>query len=285
MNRRNHFKKRPQREIEYIPTGSKEALATLVSDMGLHPKTKELFEKNGIVTAMDVAKRNSKQLFKIQGFGKKDLIGVERELGKLGLTLAPLPEIKETPKQETEEKVASEKTVKQEPKEEIYKQERPIQEKPKQEKQKQDRQERRDKKPQKNEKDKRDKNTNEFKRISVGGKIGLAKGGETVIPAEYGEVFMPKEDMVCVDVDGLFGYVNMQNEMIIEPKYELAQSFSMGVANVMLNDKYGYIDKTGKEVIPFKYELATPFEEDGTARVKQDGRWAIITLDEKITWI
>lgn len=282
MNRRNHFKKRPQKEVEYIPTGSPEALATLVSDMGLHPKTKELFEKNNITTAMDIAKRNSKQLFKIQGFGKKDLMGVERELGKLGLTLAPILDMQDKKPTETGQN-AEKPSVKEEERPEKTQQIKPKQDKPRQEKPRQEKPDK-NKKPQKQE-GRREKNANEYRRISVGGKIGLAKGNETIIPAMYDEVFMPKEDMVCVDVDGLFGYVNMQNEMVIEPKYELAQSFSMGVANVMLGDKYGYVDKTGKEVIGFKYELATPFEEDGTARVKQDGRWAIITLDEKLTWI
>ncbi len=265
-----------------MPTGSPEALATLVSDMGLHPKTKELFEKNNITTAMDIAKRNSKQLFKIQGFGKKDLMGVERELGKLGLTLAPILEMQDKKPAETSQN-AEKPSVKEEERPEKTQQIKPKQDKPRQEKPRQEKPDK-NKKPQKQE-GRREKNANEYRRISVGGKIGLAKGNETIIPAMYDEVFMPKEDMVCVDVDGLFGYVNMQNEMVIEPKYELAQSFSMGVANVMLGDKYGYVDKTGKEVIGFKYELATPFEEDGTARVKQDGRWAIITIDEKLTWI
>lgn len=284
MNRRNFNKKR---EIEYIPVGDEKALQTPVESLGLHPKTKELFSKNNILTVYDIAKRNEKQLFKIQGFGKKDLIGVERELGKLKISLAPLeePKVKEKPekvekldREKVEKNDKPNKTEKPEKTEKVEKQDKADKKKDKPKDKKQDKQK---EQPQHNDK----KKDLEFKRISKGEKFGIGRGNEVIIPPMYDEVFMVKEDMVCVDVDGLFGYVNMQNEMVIEPKYELAQSFSEGLANVMLNDLYGYIDKKGNVVIPFKYELATPFEEDGTARVKYEGRWGSITKDNKITWI
>lgn len=293
--KKNYHKRRPQqKEVEYIPVGDEKALSTKIADMALHPKTKELFEKNNLVTAYDLAKRNSKQLFKIQGFGKKDLIGVERELTKLGLTLAPLID---KPKDDSQiENVAkpSESVKKEEKNKKFDKQEPP--QKPQNQKQDKKQEKKIDNKNQDKKVDtknqdkkvdskKGDSKSQEYRRISKGEKFGIAKGNIEIIPPIYDEVFMVKEDMVCVDVDGLFGYVNLKNEMVIEPQYELAQSFSEGLANVMKNDKYGYIDKANNVVIPFKYELATPFEEDGTARVKIDGRWASITKDEKITWI
>ena len=351
MNRKNNNKKR---NIDYIPQGDETALNTKVEELGLHPKTKELFLKNNVLTVYDIAKYNSKQLFKIQGFGKKDLIGVERELGKLNISLAPLVEVEE-------EKVESDKLKQDKPIKQVKnaKIEKTVQ-KNKQEKseKKADKSTKEDvsiadmglnsktynvlkrgnvltlfqiaekterdlfkvrgmnkqsveelklklkefglllatkeiknelkkeqPKEQPKEKKKEKQKDLEYKRISKGEKFGIGKGNEVIIPAMYDEVFMVKEEMVCVDVDGLFGYVNLNNKMVIEPKYELAQSFSMGLANVMLNDKYGYIDKTGKVVLDFKYELATPFEEDGTARVKLDGRWASITKEGTITWI
>ena len=384
MNRKNTKKD----ELTYIPLGDETALNTKVEELGLHPKTIELFVKNNILTVYDIARRNSKQLFKIQGFGKKDLIGVERELGKLNITLAPLPEEaksaddaenvkteekpekkeskkqdkkperkeprvlengdtpiqemgftprtynslnrgrllsafdlasktekdlikvrnlgqkgvdevkekllglglklkeesveevkKEQPKKEVQKKEAVKKDV---PKKETPKKEQPVKKEPKTPQPA--KQNQTPVKQQKNPNNKKS-NDNEYKRISQGEKFGIGKGNEVIIPAEYDEVFMVKEDMVCVDVDGLFGYVNLNNEMVIEPKYELAQSFSRGLANVMLNDKYGYIDKKGNVVIDFQYELATPFEDDDTARVKLDGRWGSIDKEGKITWI
>ena len=348
MNRRNNNKKK---EITYIPQGDETALDTKVEELGLHPKTKDLFLKNNINTVYDIAKHNSKQLFRIQGFGKKDLIGVERELGKLNIALAPIleqpddkpnlakvdkiekPLKSDKPKVDKPQKADKADKKIQSAKKDVAIQDMELSAKtfnclkrgnvltanqiatftekelfkirgiskqsvdelkqklaalglslsvkdaknPLQKQEKKDKtKEQRKPQPQKD---------TEYKRISKGEKFGIGKGNEVIIPAEYDEVFAVKEDMVCVDVDGLFGYVNLKNEMVIEPKYELAQSFSMGLANVMLNDKYGYIDKTGKVVLDFKYELATPFEEDNTARVKLDGRWASITKDGTITWI
>ena len=277
MNRRNFNKKR--KTVEYVPVGDKKALETPVESLGLHPKTKELFAKNNITTVYDIAKRNEKQLFKIQGFGKKDLIGVERELSKLNISLAPkVDDVKKEPTKNVESNGATVKDKVEKSKNKPNTKElKPVATK----------KEIKGKDKRKTEPPKVSpiNNDKEYKRIQKGEKFGIGRGKEVIIPPMYDEVFMIKEDMVCVDVDGLFGYVNLKNEMVIEPKYELAQSFSEGLANVMLNDLYGYIDKTGKVVIPFKYELATPFEIDGTARVKYEGRWASITKEDKLTWI
>lgn len=292
MNKKNFYKKRIQpKEVEYIPHGDEKALTTRVEELGLHPKTKELFGKNNILTVYDIAKRNSKQLFKIQGFGKKDLIGVERELVKLGLTLAPERDIQDDKSQERDSTKKTEQTERIQP--DRNRESRSPAAQSRDNKSARENTEKRfsQKSPQKNgravRQDRQSVKTpaNEYKRIIKSEKIGLSKGGTEILPAMYDEVFFPKEDMICVDIDGLFGYVNMQNELVIEPKYELAQSFSQGLASVMLNDKYGYIDKTGETVLDFEYDLATPFEEDETARIKKDGRWASITKDGKLTWI
>ena len=75
------------------------------------------------------------------------------------------------------------------------------------------------------------------------------------------------------NVDGKYGFkLKSSGEIVIPPKYDLAGSFSEGLAAVKLNGKYGFIDKTGKEVIPLKYDGAYSFRK-GLAKVKLNGKW------------
>ena len=48
---------------------------------------------------------------------------------------------------------------------------------------------------------------------------------------------------------GLGSYINMNNEMIIEPKFNKAFDFQDGLARVVADGKYGLIDLEGKMVL------------------------------------
>ena len=50
-------------------------------------------------------------------------------------------------------------------------------------------------------------------------------------------------------------------EVIIDPQYEDADSFSQDLAAVKKNGKWGYIDTEGNTVIPFQFDYAFPFSE------------------------
>src|SRR5689334_19011723 len=84
-----------------------------------------------------------------------------------------------------------------------------------------------------------------------------------------------------VQIKGRYGYVNINGEMVINPRFDAAHKFHNGLALVRINGKniseikdhydyiggdFGYIDKTGKFVIEAKYDLAGDFSE-GLARV------------------
>ena len=53
-----------------------------------------------------------------------------------------------------------------------------------------------------------------------------------------------------------YGYIDKSEEIVIEPQYEDAYSFSEGLACVKIEDKWGYIDKAGKFVINPQYDDA-----------------------------
>ena len=50
-------------------------------------------------------------------------------------------------------------------------------------------------------------------------------------------------------------------EVIIDPQYEDAGSFSQDLAAVKKDGKWGYIDMEGNTVIPFQFDYAFPFSE------------------------
>ena len=62
--------------------------------------------------------------------------------------------------------------------------------------------------------------------------------------------------------DGLYGYVDADNKLVIPYRYHFACDFSDGMA-LVINDSYlvGYINTKGELVIPYQYE--TPSERNG----------------------
>jgi hypothetical protein len=45
-----------------------------------------------------------------------------------------------------------------------------------------------------------------------------------------------------------WGYIDRDGNLVIEMKFDDAESFHNGIARVEIDDKYGYIDKTGSYV-------------------------------------
>ncbi len=71
----------------------------------------------------------------------------------------------------------------------------------------------------------------------------------------------------CKEDDEKYGYINIDNKLVISGKYEDAEDFSEGLASVSIDGEFrGYIDVTGKQITPFKYWLIRPFC-NGFARV------------------
>ncbi len=88
------------------------------------------------------------------------------------------------------------------------------------------------------------------------------------------------ESYIAVKKGDKWGFVNHEGKMVIEPKYQGAKSFSMGLAPVMIEDRWGYINTKGKVVIETKYFDAGVFSTDGSAPVKDASVWNFIVLCE-----
>jgi outer membrane protein assembly factor BamB len=74
---------------------------------------------------------------------------------------------------------------------------------------------------------------------------------------------------------GKWGYINKKGDIVIEPQFDEADTFSEGSAPVRIGGKWGYINQTGIVVINPIYDEAGGFFE-GLAAVKIDDYWGYI---------
>ena len=75
--------------------------------------------------------------------------------------------------------------------------------------------------------------------------------------------------------DGLYGFINIEGKVIIEPKFEKGYDFSEQYGRIKQGGLYGYINHKGKIVIEPQFDEARDFSED-VACVKKEGQWFYI---------
>lgn len=75
----------------------------------------------------------------------------------------------------------------------------------------------------------------------------------------------------------LYGFIDKYGNEIVPLKYEYAICFSEGLAVVRLNRKFGYIDNSNKIVIDIQFDDANSFN-NGKAKVKKDSEYYFINL-------
>lgn len=112
--------------------------------------------------------------------------------------------------------------------------------------------------------------------VEIDGNWGfINRQGEVVIKPIYDRVGFFSEDLASARQDGKWGFINPKGNMIIPPRFTFADCFSEGLAAVMEGDRFGYIDKTGKWKIPAQFQTANTFSQ-GLALVEEKGAWRFI---------
>ncbi len=97
-----------------------------------------------------------------------------------------------------------------------------------------------------------------FRVIDSNGNIVLKLPLEVNIPNKNSGY---SEDLAPVSVNGKYGFINTNGEVVINFQYDFAEAFSDGLALVKKDGKYGFIDKEGKSVIEPHFVSATAFSE------------------------
>jgi hypothetical protein len=80
----------------------------------------------------------------------------------------------------------------------------------------------------------------------------------------------------------IYGYVDAEGRVAIEPSFLDAREFSEGLAAVRVADGWGYIDRDGRWRIPPRYTAAASFA-DGRAAVRDDRQlWGYVDRDGRL---
>lgn len=78
------------------------------------------------------------------------------------------------------------------------------------------------------------------------------------------------EEPAAVCQNGKWGYISKSGEIVIEPKYKEAQSFSLGYGPILKDGKWGCIDNRERIVIEPVFSKMLPFGKSGCAYVEED---------------
>lgn len=105
--------------------------------------------------------------------------------------------------------------------------------------------------------------SNDLLLVNRNGKYGfIDKQGNEIIPCKYDNAYSFSKGLAVINKDGKYGVIDKQDNEIIPCKYKWsASAYSEGLLEVSKEGKYGYIDTKGKEVIPCQYDEAYFFSE------------------------
>jgi hypothetical protein len=104
------------------------------------------------------------------------------------------------------------------------------------------------------------------------GKWGFVNGKlQVVIPPQFEAAKQFSEGRAAVKQYGMWGYVDTAGKVAIQPQFEDAGEFSEGYADVSVGGKRGYIDASGKFVIAPQFDSSSNFF-SGFAFVSADGK-------------
>ena len=85
------------------------------------------------------------------------------------------------------------------------------------------------------------------------------------------------EGLALCELDGKWGYVNPQREVVIPIQYHSAVSFSLGMAAVNLDGKLGVIRPDGKYLIEPEYDSLVPLD-CGLYIAQKGGLWGVVSV-------
>lgn len=115
-------------------------------------------------------------------------------------------------------------------------------------------------------------------------KIGyIGKSGRELIGRLYdydyesaGSIHRFSEGLACVKINGKYGYIDQNGELIIPCEYDFALPFKYGLACVALNGTEGCLDESGKVVVSFGYYDRIIWLDEDWAAVQFKSKWGFV---------
>lgn len=82
----------------------------------------------------------------------------------------------------------------------------------------------------------------------------------------------------AVKIDGKWGFVDKDGNMVIQPQFQEARSFSNGMAAVKQNGQWGFVDMQGEMVITPQFDQTKDFNAQGCVFVFDGDEWRLLRL-------
>lgn len=105
--------------------------------------------------------------------------------------------------------------------------------------------------------------------------------GRNVTPADINAFSEASDGMRMMRKGTLFGFLDDEGKVAIQPRFRLVQDFQSGRARFYEARKYGFIDKKGNVVIEAKFDDAEDFSE-GLAAVRVGERFGFVDQNGKL---
>ncbi len=91
---------------------------------------------------------------------------------------------------------------------------------------------------------------------------------------------LTEDGLIAYSKNGKWGFVDIEGNVVIEPKYQEAKSFSNGLGAVYNGDKWGFINKEGTLVIGYNFLDVDYFNDKGCCIVKtEEDKWQLLSLN------
>ncbi len=107
---------------------------------------------------------------------------------------------------------------------------------------------------------------------SVPGVGYIGRQGKVVIEPRFQDAESFSEGLAAAKSGGLWGYIDKTGNWVIKPRFLQAKPFSEGLAAVNIHGAWGFVDKQGVLVIPARFDAVDSFSDD-RALVEIDYRW------------
>jgi hypothetical protein len=80
------------------------------------------------------------------------------------------------------------------------------------------------------------------------------------------------DDLVAVEQNNKWGFINARSEVIIDFRFDEANRFHKGLARVSKNKKFGFINTKGEIIIPIKFDKAHYYFTEKVEELELDGK-------------
>jgi len=96
-----------------------------------------------------------------------------------------------------------------------------------------------------------------------------------IISPKYRNAYRFSEGLAMMDNKRRCGFIDTSGKVFIPVEFDSAESFSEGLASIRLGDKWGCIDKTSEIIIPFDFDALGTFL-NGEIEFMIDNKWGIM---------